>query len=78
MLPVSARGRIAWVLAILLVALHLGFWDAWDAWRPDRPGQVRLGWIPDELAWRLAWMALAFAYLLWFCGAVWRIEESEE
>jgi hypothetical protein len=38
---------------------------------------VRLwfGWLPEEALYRLAWMLLAWLYLLWFCTQVWR-EES--
>ncbi len=61
------RSVRAWVLGIGLVVLHLDFW------RPQRD-VVHLGWIPEELAWRLAWMALATVYLWWFCARVWREE----
>lgn len=57
---------LAWVLGVALVLLHL------DWWRPQRP-VVYLGWIPEELLWRLGWMALAALYLVWFCARVWRV-----
>lgn len=62
------RALVATVLGLALVALHL------DSWRPQR-AVIWLGWCPEELLWRLAWMGLAFLYLVWFCAAVWR-EES--
>ena len=62
---------LAWVGAALLVALHL------DSWRPRR-AVLWGGWMPEELGYRLLWMALAFAYLLWFCAAVWRPREEDE
>jgi hypothetical protein len=43
---------------IALLVLHFDFW------RESRPRLV-LGWLPEELAWRLCWMALALA-LLWY------------
>ncbi len=64
----TRRGRIAWALGLLLVALHLDFW------RPDRP-VLWFGWMPEELLWRLGWMLAAFVYLLWFCARVWRVED---
>jgi hypothetical protein len=55
---------IAWVGGLLLLVLHLDFW---------RPQRVILywGWVPEELAYRLAWIGLAFLYLLYFCSYVW-------
>lgn len=55
--------------ALVLLALHLDFW------RAGRPA-VWFGWVPEELLWRLAWMGLAWLYLLWFCARVWREEEE--
>ena len=53
------RGKrvVAWLGFAALLALHLDFW------RPQRPDEVTLyfGWVPGELAWRLVWMALAWA-----------------
>jgi len=60
---------LAIVLALALLALHLDFW------RAGRP-VIHFGWIPEELLWRLAWMGLAWLYLLWFCARVWREEEE--
>ena len=56
---------LAWLGAGVLLVLHLDFW---------RPQRVRLvlGWMPEELAWRLAWMVLAWLYLLFVCARVWR------
>jgi len=66
----SRRDKLlAWAGALLLLALHLDFW---------RPQRARLywDWIPEELAWRLVWMGLAWIYLLWFCARVWASEEE--
>lgn len=63
----TERGRrgLAWAGFLGLVALHLDFW---------RPQRVVLwfGWVPEELLYRLGWMALAWLYLLWVCRALWR------
>ncbi len=63
------RGKrvVAWLGFAALLALHLDFW------RPQRPDEVTLyfGWVPGELAWRLVWMALAWAYLLFVLRFVW-------
>ncbi len=60
---------LAWFGALLLLALHLDFW------RPQR-ARIVLGWVPEELLWRLVWMGLAWLYLLFFCARIWRREES--
>ena len=67
----SARAHrlLATLLAALLVALHLDFW------RTQRPN-LWLGWLPEELLWRLAWMAAAFAYLVYFTRCVWTEEDE--
>ncbi len=49
---------------VVLLALHLDFW------RPERR-DIYFGWLPEELAYRLVWIALAFLYLLHFCSKVW-------
>lgn len=46
---------------LTLVALHLDFW------RVQRV-ELYFGWLPEELAWRLAWTLLAWVFLLWFCA----------
>lgn len=55
---------------VVLVALHLDFW---------RPQRLVLygGWLPEELAWRLAWMGLTCAYMVYFCTCVWRDEPDD-
>lgn len=50
---------------MLLLVLHLDFW------RPQRD-VIWFGWMPEELVWRLAWMVLAFVYLIFFCSRVWK------
>ncbi|MDA8020453.1 MAG: hypothetical protein MPN21_23695 [Thermoanaerobaculia bacterium] len=63
--------HLAWILAAILVLLHLDFW------RPQRP-TVYFGWLPEELAYRLGWMLLAWAYLEWFTRRVWSSEQLDE
>ena len=36
---------------------------------------LHLGWVPEELLYRLAWMLLASLYLLFFCSVVWAADE---
>ena len=50
---------------LLLVLLHLDFW---------RTQRVRLllGWVPEELAYRLLFLILAWLYMLFLCARVWR------
>jgi len=33
------------------------------------------GWLPEELAYRIVWVLLAWAYLVFFCTRVWVEEE---
>ena len=61
---------MAWTGFLVLLALHLA------PWRPAGSG-LWMGWIPGELAWRLAWMGLAWLYLVFFCAQVWRDEPEE-
>ncbi len=63
---ISRRTKVmAWGGFVLLLGLHLDFW------RPKR-AEIWFGWMPEELAWRVAWMVLAFGYLWWFCQRVWK------
>lgn len=60
---------IAWVgLALLLVLHH-------DFWRPQR-AVLWFGWLPEELAWRLGFVALSVLYLAFFCRFVWREDDA--
>ena len=56
---------VAWGGFLLLLVGHLDFW------RESRD-VVWFSWMPEDLAWRLAWMAGAILYLLFFCHFVWR------
>ncbi len=61
-----------WIAAcgfVVLLLLHLDFW------RPQR-GVLLLGWLPEELGYRLAYCVLAWFYILYICAWVWR-EESD-
>lgn len=69
------RRRAAQRLALLFLAgLLLGHLDSW---RPQR-AVVWFGWLPEELAWRIAWMLAAWAFVVWFTRAVWARETSDE
>ena len=65
----SKHRLIAWIGLAALFALHLDFW------RPQRP-LLYFGWLPEEMAYRLAWMLLAWIYLLYFTRFVWTSEED--
>ncbi len=65
----TTRKRLAWLGGVLLLALHLDFWR-------ERGTELYFGWLPEELAWRIAWMLLAFGYLVWFCKSVWVEDEG--
>ena len=58
---------IGWGGFVLLLALHLDFW------RPQRV-VIWFGWMPEELLYRLVWMALAWIYLVYVCTVHWRDE----
>ena len=49
--------------------LHLDFWR-------ERGTELYFGWLPEEFAWRVGWMHLAFGYLAWFYSSVWTEEEG--
>lgn len=53
----------------MLLVLHHDFWR-------ERGVELWFGWVPEELAWRLAWMLLTLGYLIWFCAAVWVEDEA--
>jgi len=54
----SARDRwIAWGGFVVLMALHL------DSWRPQR-GVLYMGWIPEEILYRLVWIGCVWIYLV--------------
>jgi len=63
------RQRLAWFGAAVLLVLHHDFWR-------ERGVELWFGWVPEELAWRLAWMLLTLGYLIWFCAAVWVEDEA--
>ncbi|KAA3611578.1 MAG: hypothetical protein DWQ01_05675 [Planctomycetota bacterium] len=62
--------KLAWLAFGGLLALHLDFW------RPNR--EVFEFWIPglpQDFAYRLLWILLAWLWLLWFCLRLWPIED---
>ena len=65
----KASRWIAAAAAIVLVLLHLDFW------RVQRP-VLYFDWLPEEVAYRLLWMLLAWVYMLFFCTFVWREDDS--
>ncbi len=62
---------VAWGGGLLLLFFHLDFW------RPRRP-ILYCGWIPEELAYRLLWIAAAWAYLIFFTHRIWTEEGQSE
>ena len=66
----SVAHRIAAVGFLVLVVLHFDFW---------RPQSARLlfGWLPQELAYRIAYIGLAWIYVVWICRWVWREEDAD-
>ena len=63
----ARRGKVlfAWVFGLVLVALHLDFWR-------EQRVEIYFGWLPEELLYRLIWLAAAWAYLVFFCKEIWR------
>ena len=62
------RRAALWIASsslVALVLLHLDFW------RPQRARLV-LGWVPEELAYRLVFIVLAWLYLLFVTARLWR------
>lgn len=59
---------IAWIGFLLLIVTHLDFW------RPQR-AELYFGWMPEDLVYRLLWMAGAWAYLIFFTRKVWTEED---
>ena len=66
----SVAFRIAAAGFLVLVVLHLDFW------RPQS-AHLLLGWLPEELAYRIAYIVLAWIYILWICHRVWREEGAD-
>jgi hypothetical protein len=59
---------LAWGGFLALLVLHL------DSWRPA--GDALLGgWLPEELAYRVGWILLAWLYLVFVCARLWREED---
>ena len=60
---------IAWIAGFALVVLHLDYWRG--------PGGPLLwGWLPSELAYRVVYVGLAWAYILFVCRYVWREDDA--
>lgn len=71
--PRPVRG-LAWAcLALLLLGHCAGHLDALRS----RPARLLGGWLPEELAWRLGWMGLAFLWLVLACRILWRPREED-
>ena len=56
--------RLAWIGGAVLVLLHLDFW------RSPRP-EPWFGWLPDELAYRVVFIGMAWAFMLFVCSRIW-------
>ena len=72
MSPTTKRRPVVWIAVLgflLLVVLHLDFW------RPQRL-VFHLGWLPEELAYRIVYLLLAWLYMLFICWVVWDEEEQ--
>lgn len=52
---------------VALVSLHLDFW------RPQR-SVLWFGWLPEELAYRIAYCLAAWLFILFVCRFLWREE----
>mgnify|MGYP006908314307 CR=1 FL=1 len=61
-----------WIASIAFAALLVLHVDAWRAQRVV----VYFGWVPEELLYRLAWMLLAWAFILYVCEVHWRTDEA--
>jgi hypothetical protein len=68
---VKIERALAWVAGLGLLALHLDFW------RPKR-AVLWLDFVPEELLYRLAWVGLAYGFLLWISFRIWRPRADRE
>ena len=66
----SVASRIAAAGFLVLVVLHFDFW------RPQTP-RLLFDWLPEELAYRIAYILVAWIYILWICERVWREEDAD-
>ena len=69
-MPRKRSQWIAWLGGMILLVLHFDFWRVQRA-------ELYFGWLPEELAYRVTWLLLAWVYLLYFCAVVWRDEPEE-
>ena len=61
----SGRALVAWGVPVALACIH--------QWVAPRGATLWLG-LPLEWWVRLAWIAAAWQYLLWFARVVWQVE----
>ena len=61
----SGRALVAWGVPVALACIH--------QWVAPRGATLWLG-LPLEWWVRLAWIAAAWLYLLWFARVVWQVE----
>lgn len=61
----SGRALVAWGVPVALACIH--------QWVAPRGATLWLG-LPLEWWVRLAWVAAAWVYLLWFARVVWQVE----
>jgi len=57
-----------WIAALAVIALSLAHLDFW---RESR-AVLWFGWLPEELAYRVGWMLLAWGVMLFITRFVWR------
>lgn len=62
--------RAAALAVVVLSILHVDFW------RPST-GALWLGCVPEDLAYRIAWMIAAWGVMLFITAFVWRAEAEE-
>lgn len=61
----TAERRLFWLAVVTLLGLHmLGFGQGGRA--------LWFGWLPVDLAWRIAWMTAAAGLVFWMTGRLWR------
>lgn len=64
----SRRSHITLSVAAFVVLFVLHH----DGWRDDSDSALLFGWLPQELAYRLAWMGGAFLFLVHLTSCVWK------
>jgi len=58
---------LAWLGFIVLMVLHIDFWRT-------ASDTLYFGWMPETMAYRVAWIIGSWVYLMFFCARIWRRE----